>query len=63
MSIDYEKETIDRRATELEQIGFVLKVSYDSVWYEKGEAKMIPTLMMCASEGEWQAFIEKMKMQ
>lgn len=58
---DYEKEVINDRATQLESIGFVFKVSGNSTWYEKGGVKMIPTLMMCASEGEWQRFIEENK--
>lgn len=54
-----EKEIMDERATDLEAIGFVLKCSEDRVWYEKGEVKMIPNLMMCAPTKDWNEFILK----
>lgn len=56
-----EEEIINKRAAELEKIGFVFKCDENRVWYEKGEVKMIPTLMMCASEREWQEFISQHK--
>jgi len=54
-----EEQIINERASQLESIGFVFKVSETSVWYEKGDVKMIPTLMMCASEKDWNEFIIK----
>ena len=56
-----EEEIINERAAQLEQIGFVFKVSEDSGWYQKGDVKMIPTLMMCASTKDWNNFIDKHK--
>ena len=53
------KELFDKRATELESLGFVFKISGDSVWYERGEVKVIPTLIMCASTREWNEFINR----
>lgn len=54
-----EEKIINERAQELEQIGFKLKVSSDAIWYQKGEVKMFPTVMMCASTHDWNEFISK----
>ena len=56
-----EEEIINERAAELEKIGFILQVSEDSVWYQKGDVKMMPTLMMCAPTKHWNEFIDKHK--
>lgn len=54
-----ERQIMDERADQLEKIGFVLNCDANSVWYEKGDVKMIPTLMMCPPTKDWNEFIEK----
>lgn len=56
-----EQEIINERAAQLEEIGFVIKVTGDQIWYEKDGVKMIPTLMMCASRKEWDEWYNSQK--
>lgn len=51
-------KTLYKRADLLESIGFKMQVSYNSVYYQKGDVKIISTLIMCASESEFKQFIE-----
>lgn len=54
-----QKKILYDRADQLEKIGFEFKFSETQGWYQKGEVKMIPTVIMCASEIEWQKFIDE----
>lgn len=59
MATKEQQEILNKRADQLEAIGFVMSVDKDNVWYEKGPVKMAPTLMMCAPTKQWNDFIEK----
>ncbi len=59
--MDTTDATIKKRADELESIGFVMECTKKAVFYVKGDAKIVATLIMVASTKEWNDFIAKNK--
>jgi hypothetical protein len=52
------RQLLDERVPQLEAIGFELKVTYDSVWYERDGIKIPTPLILGARYWEWDKFIK-----
>jgi len=55
------KELLEQRAEQLEKIGFVMKATYDNVFYEKNNVKISAVQMACYNLKTWNDFIEQNK--